>query len=46
MLLKSRGYVPVPLNGEDCVELLPERWQAINAYNVKINHRAVQKAER
>ncbi|MBT2491389.1 DDE-type integrase/transposase/recombinase [Streptomyces sp. ISL-96] len=38
-LLQSCGYVPVPLNGEDYVELLPERWQAINAYGIRIKHR-------
>ncbi|WP_405816485.1 MULTISPECIES: Mu transposase C-terminal domain-containing protein [unclassified Streptomyces] len=38
-LLESCGYVPVPLSGEDYVELLPERWQAINAYGIRIKHR-------
>ncbi|MFD9495150.1 Mu transposase C-terminal domain-containing protein [Streptomyces sp. NPDC102256] len=38
-LLESCGYVPAPLSGEDYIELLPERWQAINAYGIRINHR-------
>ncbi|WP_434097893.1 Mu transposase C-terminal domain-containing protein [Streptomyces mirabilis] len=37
--MQSCGYVPVPLNGEDYIELLPERWQAINAYGIRIKHR-------
>ncbi|WP_307628607.1 Mu transposase C-terminal domain-containing protein [Streptomyces turgidiscabies] len=44
-LLESCGYVPAPLNGEDYVELLPERWQAINAYGIRINHRTYDGAE-
>ncbi|MGW7079887.1 hypothetical protein ACWGH2_43935 [Streptomyces sp. NPDC054871] len=36
MLLKSSGYVPALLSGEDYVELLPERWQAINAHGIKV----------
>jgi hypothetical protein len=38
-LLQFCGYVPVPLNGEDYIELLPERWQAINSYGIRIKHR-------
>ncbi|WP_406510939.1 Mu transposase C-terminal domain-containing protein [Streptomyces sp. NBC_00212] len=38
-LLESCGYVPAPLSGEDYVELLPERWQAVNSYGIRINHR-------
>ncbi|MFJ8531765.1 Mu transposase C-terminal domain-containing protein [Streptomyces sp. NPDC093591] len=45
MLLESSGYVPAPLSGEDYVELLPERWQAINAYGIKINHRTYDSPE-
>ncbi|WP_223125868.1 transposase family protein [Streptomyces sp. TRM68367] len=44
-LLESCGYVPAPLNGEDYVELLPERWQAINAYGIRINHRTYDGTE-
>lgn len=45
MLLDSCGYVPAPLSGEDYVELLPERWQAINAYGIRINRRTYDSPE-
>jgi putative transposase len=45
MLLRSCGYVPVPLNGEDYIELLPERWQAINSYGIRIKHRTYDDGE-
>ncbi|MFC4116533.1 Mu transposase C-terminal domain-containing protein [Nonomuraea zeae] len=38
-LVEAAGYVPVPLSGDDYIELLPAGWRAINAYGVKINHR-------
>jgi putative transposase len=38
-LVESSGYVPVALSADDYIELLPARWQAINAYGVKIDHR-------
>ncbi|MBD0707514.1 integrase [Streptomyces sp. CBMA291] len=44
-LLESCGYVPVPLGGEDYIELLPERWQAINAYGIRIKHRTYDSPE-
>lgn len=44
-LLESCGYVPAPLSGEDYIELLPERWQAINAYGIRINHRTYDARE-
>ncbi|MFF4733962.1 Mu transposase C-terminal domain-containing protein [Streptomyces mirabilis] len=44
-LLQSCGYVAVPLNGEDYVELLPERWQAINSYGIRIKHRTYDDRE-
>ncbi|WP_308251115.1 integrase [Streptomyces anulatus] len=44
-LVESCGYVPVPLNGEDYIELLPERWQAINAYGIRIKHRTYDDRE-
>nr|WP_266731646.1 Mu transposase C-terminal domain-containing protein [Streptomyces platensis] len=44
-LLESCGYVPVPLGADDYVELLPERWQAINAYGIRIKHRIYDSAE-
>ncbi|WP_435212010.1 Mu transposase C-terminal domain-containing protein [Streptomyces sp. bgisy034] len=45
MLLESSGYAPAALSGEDYVELLPERWQAITAYGIKINHRTYDSPE-
>jgi hypothetical protein len=38
-LIEAAGYVPVALSGTDYIELLPTRWQAINAYGIRINHR-------
>ncbi|MFJ8002707.1 Mu transposase C-terminal domain-containing protein [Streptomyces sp. NPDC096310] len=45
MLLESCGYVPAVFSGEDYVELLPERWQAINSYGIRISHRTYDDAE-
>jgi putative transposase len=33
------------LSAEDYIELLPARWQAINAYGVKVNHRTYDSAD-
>ena len=33
------GYLPVPLAGEDYIELLPACWRAINDYGLVIGHR-------
>jgi Mu transposase, C-terminal len=38
-LVEAAGYVPVALSAEDYIELLPARWQAINAYGIRIKHR-------
>lgn len=38
-LVEAAGYVPVALSAEDFIELLPARWQAINAYGIRISHR-------
>jgi hypothetical protein len=38
-LVETAGYVPVPLSGDDYIELLPATWRAINAYGVKLNQR-------
>jgi putative transposase len=38
-LVEAAGYVPLALSAEDYIELLPARWQAINAYGIKLNHR-------
>ncbi|WP_255293173.1 Mu transposase C-terminal domain-containing protein [Streptomyces niveus] len=45
MLLESCGYVPAPLSGEDYVELLPERWHAINAYGIRLKRRTYDSPE-
>ena len=44
-LVESAGYVPVALSAQDYIELLPVRWQAINSYGIKINHRVYDSAE-
>jgi transposase InsO family protein len=33
------GYLPVPLSGEDYIELLPACWRAVNDYGILIGHR-------
>ncbi len=38
-MLGIAGYVPVPLSGDDYIELLPMKPRAINSYGIKINHR-------
>lgn len=38
-LVESAGYVPVALSAQDYIELLPARWQAVNAYGIRIKHR-------
>jgi putative transposase len=35
----AAGYVPLPLSGEDYLELLPVAWRCINAYGIQIDHR-------
>jgi hypothetical protein len=39
------GYLPVPLSGQDYIELLPSTWRTINAYGILINHRTYDCAE-
>lgn len=38
-LIEAAGYLPVALSAQDYIELLPARWQAINAYGIRINYR-------
>ncbi|MCO6004032.1 Mu transposase C-terminal domain-containing protein [Actinoallomurus purpureus] len=38
-LVAAAGYVAVPLEAEDYIELLPVKRRAINAWGVKIDHR-------
>jgi Mu transposase, C-terminal len=33
------GYLPVPLSGEDYIELLPVRWRTVNDYGIVIGYR-------
>lgn len=44
-LVETAGYVPVALTAEDYIELLPARWQAINAYGIRINYRTYDAEE-
>ncbi|PQM49165.1 hypothetical protein C1Y40_00627 [Mycobacterium talmoniae] len=38
-LVEFAGYVPMPLTGEDYIELLPAKWRTINSYGIRINNR-------
>jgi hypothetical protein len=38
-LVETAGYVPMALSAGDYIELLPARWQAINAYGIRIHYR-------
>jgi hypothetical protein len=38
-MVEAAGYVPIALSADDYIELLPARWQAINAYGIKISRR-------
>ncbi|MFF7984154.1 integrase [Streptomyces sp. NPDC007901] len=38
-LVETAGYLPLALSAEDYLELLPTRWQAVNSYGIKVNHR-------
>ncbi|MEU1212609.1 hypothetical protein ACFYSH_15330 [Streptomyces sp. NPDC005791] len=38
-LVAVTGHVPVPLSGDDYVELLPVRWQAVNDYGIRFGYR-------
>lgn len=38
-LVAAAGYVPVPLTGNDYLELLPVRWQAITEHGIRLHHR-------
>lgn len=38
-LVETAGFLPLALTAEDYLELLPIRWQAVNSYGIKINHR-------
>jgi hypothetical protein len=38
-LVHVAGYMPVPLNADDYLELLPATWRVINSYGIKIGRR-------
>ena len=44
-MVEAAGYIPVALSADDYIELLPGRWQAINAYGIKVNHRTYDSQE-
>ncbi len=44
-LLNVAGYVPVPLDAEHYIQLLPAVTRVINSYGVKIRHRIYDSAE-
>jgi len=44
-LVAAAGYLPLPLSGQDYLELLPVTWRQINAYGVRIDYRTYDSAE-
>jgi hypothetical protein len=38
-LAETAGYVPLALPPDDCIELLPATWRAVNACGIKISRR-------
>ncbi len=44
-MVEAAGYVPVALSASDYIELLPARWQAINAYGIKVCRRTYDSQE-
>jgi hypothetical protein len=44
-LVETAGYLPIALSADDYIELLPARWQAINAYGIRINYRTYDAEE-
>jgi Mu transposase, C-terminal len=45
VMVARAGYLPVPLSGEDYVELLPVTWRAVNDYGIQIDYRTYDCAE-
>ena len=39
VLVARAGYLPLPLSGQDYIELLPVEWRTINDYGVTIDYR-------
>jgi len=44
-LVAAAGYLPVPLAGEDYLELLPVTWRVINDYGIRIDYRTYDHAD-
>ena len=44
-LIEAAGYVPVPLSGDDYIELLPAEWRKVNAYGIKLARRSYDSEE-
>lgn len=44
-LVASAGYLPVPLTGEDYIELLPSVSRAVNEYGIQIDYRTYDHAD-
>ena len=44
-LVAAAGYLPVPLSGEDYLELLPVTWRVINDYGIRIGYRTYDHAD-
>jgi hypothetical protein len=45
LLVSRTGYLPLPLGGEDYLELLPAVWRSVNDYGIRIDHRTYNCAE-
>lgn len=45
VMVARAGYLPVPLSGDDYVELLPVTWRAVNDYGIQIDYRTYDCAE-
>ncbi|MGW4234950.1 hypothetical protein ACWEF9_37750 [Streptomyces sp. NPDC004980] len=44
-LVEVCGYVPVALEGDDYIELLPAEWRAVNDYGIRIKIRTYNSAD-
>ncbi len=44
-LVAAAGYLPLPLSGEDYLELLPVTWRAINDYGIRLDYRTYDSPE-
>jgi putative transposase len=44
-LVAAAGYLPVPLTGEDYLELLPVTWRVVNDYGIRIEYRTYDHAD-